>query len=424
MSDTDVKQLIGQIETLKKMFGNGEARLDPFSDADATDGILYLSRYSTANILPSKKKDDNIDKNKETDTKHAKEVVDIEKVQGQSASSTATSKEKKRQYALSLASLASNPARRAKIVNDGAISALIELSTVEDGPIKRSCAAALSYLSFEEDFRQQMVEEGCINAIISLSLSSSETVKSDCARAICNLCCAPGCEQKAAKDGAAYCLSNIASSYPHLIDVCLKGLLNMSCVSEKYIKIEEVNDAVLNINNHVMTVEQEILLLSALCNLSALRGNQLRLIEDGCMKTIDRIFSLPTAELRELSAEITCNLTSDARARAKLVDQNILKTLTVMSKDSSINVRTSCVNCFYNICRDILTREKIVLAGALPVIVKITMEKFLSPEMGRFAAKTIRQLCLDFNLNSLLVKEGVVKVLMTLVDTNDGRIRQ
>jgi len=70
---------------------------------------------------------------------------------------------------MSLATLASKSSKRVKMCQDGAIQALIKLSTLNDIAIKRSCASAFSSLASESSIRARMIEEGAFGAIIALS---------------------------------------------------------------------------------------------------------------------------------------------------------------------------------------------------------------------------------------------------------------
>ena len=96
------------------------------------------------------------------------------------------------------------------------------------------CASAFSSLSGEPSIRARMLDEGALAAIISLATNSNiREVKSDCARAICNLCCEKGYEFKMVKEGVPYIVTHIAQACPETFDICLKILLNISCIPGK-----------------------------------------------------------------------------------------------------------------------------------------------------------------------------------------------
>ena len=64
------------------------------------------------------------------------------------------------------------------------------------------------------------------------------------------------------------------------------------------------------------------------------------------------------------------------------------------------------------------------MAGnAVTVILKISQDTS-NIAIGRLAAKTLRVLCGDASVAHTLVGDGIVKVLMTLLENDDDNIRQ
>lgn len=268
-----------------------------------------------------------------------------------------------------------------------------------------------------------MIDQGAYAAIINLSLTSSRMVKSDCASALCNLCCETGYEYKAVKEGTPYALIQIASICPENTLSCLTALLNISCVTEKFPRVEEVTEALLHFTSG-LSEEEEIVWISALCNLSSLRNNQLRLVEDGILRVVERVMKSQSVPLRSIASKILRNLTTDSRTRGKLMDQSVLTTLMNMARDDEETVRMSCVYSFYNLSRDNACREKIVGSNAVSVLIRMSIEKMSNVDMGRIASKTLRILCGDKVLANKLVGDGIIKALMSLIRTDDGTIRQ
>lgn len=197
---------------------------------------------------------------------------------------------KRQRFAMSLATLASRPEKRETLVEEGAIAALIDLANLNDPTIQKSCASAFGQLAKEPTIRQQMHEEGVVGALIALSSSSSKLVKLDCARGICNLFCESNCEIKALRDNLPMLLLRMVQECPEVYEVVLTAVLNLSCVAEKIPRIEELNEVLLQLFNYPKISESQLMLvLQTLCNLSALRSNQLKLVEDGCLKIVDKV---------------------------------------------------------------------------------------------------------------------------------------
>ena len=310
ITNEEVSQLIEGNEALNNMFKKFKPyQGDLFGHRDYTDGILYLSRINAEARRPANKVDEGTDGAKDTDDPKKSQETKSERT----TTMTSHNREKKRRFAMSLATLASKSSKRVKMCQDGAIQALIKLSTLNDSAIKRSCASAFSSLASERSIRARMIEEGAFGALIALSSFPNRSTKADCCRALCNLCCEEGYEHRAVKEGAPFALVQIAQACPNILDVCLKTLLNISCVADKFnFRLEEVTDAVLHFSTIPLNDKEEILLMSAICNLSALKNNQLRLVEDGCLRALlERVVKSPIQKLRILASEVVRNLTSD-----------------------------------------------------------------------------------------------------------------
>jgi hypothetical protein len=127
------------------------------------------------------------------------------------------------------------------------------------------------------------------------------------------------------KDQVTFAIVHSLSSVPDIVNVCLKILLNLSCVPDKYNRIEDVTDSLMHINAYNLTNEQEILVASAMCNLSALKNFQLRLVEDGCIRFVEKCLKSQFNELRLLASKIVDNLATEGKTRIKLVDNGIIQ---------------------------------------------------------------------------------------------------
>lgn len=407
---------------------NGKVAL---ADGDTTASSMFLMRFSKWDTEKKKAKDgdrDRMDDQSGSEEDFSVSFKEEEKLNAVSTTSSSGGQhvEKTRRFAMSLATLSSKPEKRVNIVDEGAIPALIEMCGIRDNIIERCCATAFSFLAKEAKIRGRMIEAGAFGALMNLATSPSWLVKTDCCRAMCNLCCAEGYEAKILKEGGAMQTIALMSSCPEVMDICLTILLNLSCLPEKYNRVEDVTEALMHtVSGHVKLNEgQECLIVSAMVNLSALRGNQLKMVEDGCLRFVEKILKSTAGYLRVLAAEVIRNMTTDYRTRGKLVESNIIQTLLQMSRDEVEDVKMSCVKAFYNLARDVMCREKIVNANAVQVIVKMSMSTFEDVEMGRTAARILRILCGDRMIAFRLVSDGIIKALMALLRTEDGVIYQ
>jgi len=339
---------------------------------------------------------------------------------------------KRRRIGLSLATLCGRPEKRQNIVDEGAIAAIIELAAIPDTITQKSCASAFSLLAAEPAIRKRMHEEGAVNAIITLSTVNNYHIKMECCKALCNLMCeisdSSTYESRAVRDGLPFTLVRIVPECQDAMTTCLTCLLNLTCVPDKYTRIEEVTDALLQLNNKTDLSDIHCsLILKGLTNLSALKSFQLRLLEDGCMKILEYTMKTGSGkgeDDRILASTVLRNLTTCYRTRPKLLDHNIVSMLVSMSRDSSESVQHLAVKAMYNLSRDGICRERIVQGNAVTVILKISRETGGNIAIGRLAAKTLRVLCGDATVAQQLVRDGIVKALMSLLRNDDASIQQ
>lgn len=328
-------------------------------------------------------------------------------------------KDQKRKFAISLATLSAKPYKRSTIIKDGGIKTLLELSNISDSIVRKSCAIAFALLSKEQSLRSRMIEDNVISALISLSSSHNYYIKTNCCKALCNIFCEPGSEPKGVREGAPQALIRIAAICPDSIDLCLKALVNLSCVTDKFVRIEELNEVLFYFNDAaILNDSQKLLLLSVLCNLSAVRNNQLRLVEDGCLRIVDWAWSSTNPQMRIRGSEIIRNLTTEYRSRGKLVENNLINILLAMANDILEEVKICAVKALYILSKDVSCRHKIVTSNGMEVLVMLSMATYQNIEIGRTTARVWRILCKDKNAASKAVNFGVVKAFLSLFSSS------
>jgi hypothetical protein len=433
LSIMQTQAIVTRNPALQNIFRRKSVQLDVSDDEDNAETIVYKSRHAAAHVeeavapvkIREKRRSGSwVGSTVGDDTVEDDATETAQKQSNVFSNSSYSTKKEKRRLAHSLASLAAKPEARVGLVKKGAIGVLIGMSTLSDRSVQRSCVLAFSALSKEASIRAQMIEDGSMSAVVGLSSLINNVIAFEACRALCNLCIEPFAEIRAIKDGVPFALMHALSTFPNCIDVCLRAFLNLSCVAEKYPRIEEVSDALMHFNNFALTVENEILIASALCNLSAVKSFQLRLVEDGCLRFVERVIKSPQTEIRVLAGRIIDNLTTDSRTRSKMVDNGIINILLSTSKDHSEDVQTSSVRAFYNLALSDTCRVRIVNANAVKVIVQICSDQIKNVGLGRTAARILQLLCSDSRIVSKLVKDGIIKALMNLLLSDDDVIGQ
>ena len=270
LADEEMKRL-ANVQSLKCIFMNAIPQECRKSFETTTSGLLMKSRYFpprikdeltvSREILTEKEMEfnkpdiedhDDEDDDDDAESEIARKVQhhkDIFEELHSNPGSSLLNIDKKRRFAMSMATLASKPQKRMTIVREGAIQVLKTLSCNPDEIVQRCCSAAFSFLSSEQAARVRMLDEGAGAAISKLAMSSNQNfvVKHNCCRAMCNLCVEVGSESRLIRDGCLAALMNIINYCPETVDICLVTLFNMSCVSDRFPRIEEMTEVLLRL---------------------------------------------------------------------------------------------------------------------------------------------------------------------------------
>ena len=418
-------EILSKIPALKSVLAHSSKIALDKTKGDSA-GFMFLSRYNKG-VDESPKIREKAHKVANAEEEGEEVERGIQPKATEPTANTGNNYEKKKRYALSLATLASKPSKRLTIVNEGAITVLIELSAIYDKAIQVRCASAFASLSVESKIRARMLDEGALASIISLATNSNiREVKTDCARAICNLCCEKGYEFKMVKEGVPYVVTHVASTCPDTFEICIKILMNITCVTDKFARIEDITEALMFFinSNFTLTYEQELLLLISFRNLASLKNNQLRLVEDGCLKIVDRFFQSSHSKFRKISCEILKYITMDWKTHSKLLEQNILNILLLMYHDRDEEIKILCIKSFLYLSEDENFRKQIVNGIAIKHLLNITIIKQSKLDIYQIIAKTLRLLCADYNLAYKLVENGISNTLITLIRCDNHLIHQ
>lgn len=420
LSIDDTNHLIETIPVLKNMFHqNNPRKIDRHELSENVNLFLFSSRvlakYYDDDDIPSFDYNEStlISSNLDEDSEYSSNVVHSPT----SFQNALLHREKKRKFAIAISRLAAQENKRSKIVDDGVIPTLQTLSQIQDRVIKVCCSISLLLLTKDPFIRRKMVEQGVVLSVINLSATRNFTVRKNCSIILCNLFTIPGYEANHLRDGALSALIKISSSCKndiHIMETCLKALLNLTCVTERYPRLDELHEALFHFDDNYSQYNDTIrqLVVSITCNLSAIEGNQLKLIEDGCMKVIAWACKSANSSIRKSGCDIIRNLTSEYRSRTKLVEKNVLLILLVMSQDNLVEVRISAITAFNFLCKETSLRQVVVSKQSLQLLQLLSFEKL--NEINILAAKTWRILCRDNDIGVMMIKFGVMSSLLIL----------
>jgi hypothetical protein len=430
----DARELAKKIPILKEIIPkpplneDGEEEI-PKKLTSENIGFLFLSRFAKQQEDEDEEDEDD-DEPKVREKSHRaieqEDSVLTEERSIESSHSQFANSEKNRRYALALATLATKEHKRQDIVEKGAIQVLLELALLHDKMIQVRCASAFASLSNEEEICRQMLDSNTLNVLTALSQNSNiREIKVDCCKAICNMCAVEGFEHRLVKENVPYTVMSISMAVPEVYNVSLITLLNLSCVSDRYNRIEDVSESLFYFfNQSSLNLEQELLMLQGFCNLSALRGNQFRLVEEGALKIVEKFYKSKNHDMRCMAVELLKNFTTDAKSRLKLLEIDIISIVLEMSHDPDEEIQAQVAKCFLFLSKDATFRRKIAESEAFVLILETSRGVSMRVELGRISAKTLKVLCEDQNLAPKLIDDGIGVALVSLMSSDDPIIQQ
>ena len=206
---------------------------DSFSTrGDYVDGMLYRARMTPA-------------QEHEIRTPwNLKAKADAAALEGEGADgggggggvSTSNNMESNRTAASTLCNLTWNAGNTARMIEEGALPALISLSSLEDRRTQLSCAVAFHNMSKMTETRGNMVDEGAVKALVEMSMipvdqqlnamtGTGTILKLHCAAALCNLMATAGREELIVRAGAIEAISMLLRGEDDTtIAICARAL--------------------------------------------------------------------------------------------------------------------------------------------------------------------------------------------------------
>lgn len=356
--------------------------------------------------------------------------------------------EKNRRYALSLATLSARGSeKRRKIVNDECISILIELLSLhpEDHLIQAYVASAFASLTSDSDLWDKILgNPHTISTLLTLITTNSPLIciKIDSLKALVNLSAytpkdsnSIPCEERFAKESVPTTVITTAMNCSELRDMALQMLVNLSCVTEKFSRMEEMTESLRIVCEiyppPALTEDQEYKVLEAFVNLSALRANQIQLVEDLCLPIIEKFCYKGNDIHKKMACEVLKNLTSDSKSRSKLLETSSSSIFSIIVSmlsptNENVDIKLESATCLFFLSIDKNFRRKIIQSEAFYHLLEQCKVPNQSLELYRIISKILRIFCDDEEFVMKLVDEGVGKALISLMvnSNNDYSIQQ
>eukprot|EP00935_MAST-01C_sp_MAST-1C-sp1_P001552 g1552.t1 len=328
--------------------------------------------------------------------------------------------------AAALHKLALDKESRGRIVSQGAVQLLCEISKTQDKPTMNLCAHALQTLSCtNQEIQAKVVECGGVSAISEmLHTTEDKTTKNACTLALCNLLSTKDSSSESLQQGVVAALVRLANdTHAETMRSCALALYNLSC-SESTRQMAVQQGVIVAIINLSRSDEQLTLqrCSATLCNLACDKNNRARMGAAKVMPCLVDVISRAKAGtlsrpdgVADESLSIVRNCTSTISSlsfhhgcTAMIVDQGAVTPVIdiVTEKNVDFNVRQDCCAILSNVSYNSSKQEELVALGVLKAIFHIVdVEKDNEATMRRCSVtlcnlsvnKKCRPMLVDFS---------------------------
>lgn len=316
-----------------------------------------------------------------------------------------------------------------KMIDDGVISALLELSHTPNATVKALCARALFRFTVDETHHFRMVHEGSVAALTQLMTSvPSEDVREACMNGLVNLA---GVPRAVTCDSILNTLVALAKTgKPGLLTSCGRALLNLSILpTTRSTMVEEGAITALS----VLAAHKQLVLFETvscvLCNLAAIKTNQEPLVKNGALVIVTDLLDGVM-----MAFERVCE---DGDEDADEDDDNAetaVKSLTVdPDREEALaaaanllgRIRKNCTNVLAHLCCNAKLQARVANAGFVPKLLHILQTDYnaapqqtrrLEEDSEKFCVIALANLSLDDRCRPNIVQDGGVPVLLRLLE--------
>lgn len=315
-----------------------------------------------------------------------------------------------------------------KMIEEGVIGALLELSHTPHTTVKALCARALFRFTVDESHHFRMVHEGSVVALTQLMTSvPNEEVKEACMNGLVNLA---GIPRAVTCDSILTALIALAKTgKPEVLTACGRALLNLSILpTTRSCMVEEGAIVALC----VLASQKQMVLFETisciLCNLSAIKTNQELLVKNGALAIVmDLLDGVQMASERvceegneddDDEEEIGGGSTSASPTKDPTVDPD--REEAVAAATSLLTrIRKNCANVLAHLCCNPKLQSRVVNAAFVPKLLHIMQEyascRRLDEETEKYCVISIANLSLDDRCRPNIVQDGGALVLLRLL---------
>jgi hypothetical protein len=209
---------------------------------DYFSGTLYLSRMANSTEKASRKKklgfNQNSNDNDDEKLNEKNENLLFDQADSMdltvSDNKVETEMSAKLYCALVLCNWSRNPVNAERLATEGAVKAIIKLSSEKNSDLIKYISACFRYMSEFPILANLMIDEGAIRVMTEATIVQDDFILNSIAIALINLTRINGREYKLIDEGIINAFLNIMKNSPELGPACCRGIYNLTCVDAPF----------------------------------------------------------------------------------------------------------------------------------------------------------------------------------------------
>jgi hypothetical protein len=251
---------------------------------DSLLGLMYRARMSKEMTAPPKPDKLDLDDGSSLVENSSVHTVEIVYDSSDDEEEISASMNPRQQLAMTIRNWSRMAENDSKLIEEGAVQALVALTGLDDNKARKCCAGAFFHLSSRPSNRRALIEVGAGVGIITLSINNRNwSIAKLCALSLCYLSTEEGGEAALVKEGAIVALSVLLTVRNNrLLPICVQALYNLTCVTENFPGQERIIKALLTLPT-LQDYDPTEFLVAALVNCSRFPSLRDRIIEDGAL---------------------------------------------------------------------------------------------------------------------------------------------
>lgn len=331
----------------------------------------------------------------------------------------------KRKCSTALLNMSTNEVMQAQFIEQGGLSALLELAASNgDNEVMLNCAACLVNLIQHGDYYEpvRLLDAGVVRVLVRMVHGQEPLVRHCCALCLCRLSAELGIEERLISDGALSAATKLVQSSDMLITkvVAAKVLINLALTLEgnqAESLVKNMLKCVGNLIGHSQCdcTTQEFC-AKAIANLACLSVARPILAKQGVVATLKMLLAtaVSTATTDACTAAL-CNMGQLHSCRKEMLSLGLIRTMNSLLRSGPQETQHLCTLCLTTLSFQKDLRSALLREGALRTIASV-VSKRTHPDLTRQGACALLNFAFDPQTREDVISEDGLLALMALLD--------